>query len=280
MARVLAAFALLVITGMAALADTPRPKTPMDTLRLLQAAALSAGIADKATIDRGRQALILRRGAEEFVSYPDNLHILLRSAGSEAERTAILNEFVAAMKESLPLADTPPQLSRIMPVIRHRDYAKVANGADRTVSLPFAGELRIFLVEDLPQSTPFLIETDLKLLKTTETALLAQAQKNFARLARKAQTEGAADDFRLRILDGNYESSLLLDAAFWNKQLRDHGAVYAAIPARDLLIFYAGKDPNKPREMARMVKGLISRLHHPISTQVMRWDGKRWTPLR
>ncbi|MDU8926124.1 DUF1444 family protein [Alisedimentitalea sp. MJ-SS2] len=252
----------------------------MDTLRLMKAAFLAAGLAEHATIDRSDMSLKMRRGDMEWSSYPDNLHLHLQAAESDDERKALLDEFVNAMAEALEQANRPPDIRRIYPVIRHRDYIKIKKGQTGPVSVPFAGNMRIFLVEDLPASTPFVIEDDVKSLKTSTPALVSRAKKNFARLTRDARDERIANGLAIRVLDGNYESSLLLDTKFWNRKLRKHGGVIAAIPARDLLIYYAGTDPQMPATLKRIVNDLIGGLDHAISTDILRWNGKSWTAIR
>jgi uncharacterized protein YtpQ (UPF0354 family) len=282
MLRLFAAFALMLGLATVTRADVPRPDNPRQTLALLDAAIRQADPQLDVVRDNATLALLitLPDGAVATVS-PDNLHINLQAADGEAARAGVLADFVAGILGSVAdmsaAATTDLPLAQIMPVLRAYDFLQDPDAA----TLPrqdFPGGLTVYWVVDLPTSTKSVSDEALAASGLTAMELAERALENLRRYATDVQHVDMGGAAGL-VLDGYYESSLLLLPEIWQDIDRRLGTVVVAPIARDIVVYFDGEDPVALADMRGFAQAQFARVAYPISADLYRWEGDHWTLL-
>ena len=252
------------------LADIQRPKSLTDTLILLREAhAAQPGITE-VWIDWQDQSVLFQRegDSEPSRTYPDNLHLLLQQAESGAERQAILNRFMRA-------TDATPEVmaESILPVLRWQGYGEGLPEGPDVISRSFAGEIAVFYVQDLPER----VDQDTLLDVAGDAgALHALALDNLRRYSAGRIELLPGDLLNMVLLDGMYESSLLLDDRFWNAAQAAMGRIVAAVPARDVLLFTDAEVPDGVPALIDAITRNRETFAYPISETLLEWTGAGW----
>lgn len=266
---------LLALLAAPAFADTPRPDTIDDTLRLLRdAIAAAPGISDARIDHADRSVRYTDSDGEEGRAFPDNLHILLQQAETEDERAAILSRHAALA----PLPDL--DMATILPVLRPADFgAGVEDGPD-LITRAFHPEITVFYVQDLPTRIAYPERETLMGVVDSTDALHDLALENLRRLSADKLTIEGGPYLYLVTLDGSYESSLLLDDQLWTSLGGQIGRITAMVPARDILLIADADVPRAVTEMQALVARNIDGLSHRISDRVLEWTGTGWRPYQ
>lgn len=256
--------------------------TLSDTLDRLAAAYIADPRLSDVTVDRTELSVTFALpDGTRSTSYPDNLHAALGQATSAAERDAILAGFVSGLIADLsaPSAaeDAPLDMTRLMPVLRDRDYG-AGLGTAPPLSRPFFGGMAVFLVEDQPNSARFVTPDTAAETGLDFAALEARATANLTRLTPPPQILG--DGIYLLQVDGFYEASYLLNTPFWQNIDRQIGTIVAAAPARDVVVFVDGELPGATADLAAIIAANAPELAYPLSPALLRWTGEGWALLR
>lgn len=282
-----AAAMALLLTSAGAMADIAEPETLPDTLALL-AERLKAELPDAGLIlneedislrfypdglpeNEGSDAPAPPPGGMTF--YPDNLHHALRSAASDTERATILDNFIQSTLYAGTDADAPLDPGRLMPVLRVRGFGSDL-GVDAPLSRPFAGAISLFLVEDLPSQLKYVVPSGLAPLELEEDAAFARARGNL--LARGLEPRIEGDQIKMLVLDGNFESSMMLDIAFWQRLDQDMGTIGAIVAARDLVLFADIDDSAARKALVDLVRQHFPTLSYQVSDELLRFTGDGW----
>lgn len=251
------------------LADIPRPDSLEDTLALqLEALQADPRILDP-VIDTSDKSITFKAAdGTGYTSYPDNLHKLLRAAQSDAERQTQFDDFMRNSIDGLFAIAQESQIdsANILPVIRETGFSNAAQD-DQPVSRPLAGNLSVFLVEDTPSSLSYLRPSDLDALGLAPQDAFALAQTN--RLARQWQPKIEGDGIYFLQLDGNFEASLLLDAALWDFVEEKIGPVLVTASNRDVVLFGPASDPEVRRVLTQLAKKYVAEGSYALSAQLM-----------
>src|SRR4030095_14147180 len=177
---------------------------------------------------------------------------------SPRDKQPILDRYVGALTESRATATAPIDPTRILPVIRDREFleqaSQVPRKADKAVEIAseqFNDDLYVMYVADSEHSVRYLSEADLEEAKVDRANLRAQAVENLRRLYPEVQVMGANGLFMVR-LDGTYESSLLLSERLAEQPVEVKGETIAAVPTRDLLLI-TGTLEREGLEMMRKI---------------------------
>ncbi len=257
------------------------PRSDADTLKALETALLKIDAITRVETDpKDRSITYFRRseGAEVAAgkSFIDNLHPRLQNAETDTERQAILDNFVATIQG---MFDSPTTLSkaRILPVIRHASFATNTD-AMQLVSRPFLADMRVFYVQDLPTHLAYLNDTDLKTLGLTPVDLHKLAVQNATKMQWHPRIEG--NGIFLPILDGTFESSLLLVPEFWSHLDVELGTIGAIIAARDVVIFTDIETPGMLQKMEDLTAKNQDNMQYPISRAPIKWNGRSWETIR
>lgn len=142
----------------------------------------------------------------------------------------------------------------------------------------FVGDLDIRYAFDHEQGFRYLNERDLKTLKLTRDQLLPLAVKNFRRRYPKIAIERPVAFVGRIVNGGDLESSMMLDADFWEKEKTAFGGeIVAGVPVRDVLWFTGAK----PVDNVRNLRENTERAHkeageRAISRLMYAWRNKRW----
>jgi uncharacterized protein YtpQ (UPF0354 family) len=282
MARRLAIFALMFSQATAVLADVPRPETTLDTLMLMDAAIRQADPELNIVVDEGAVNLkvVLPDGTEAAIN-PDNLHINLQAASDDAARSAVLGDFVANTLDAVSgmsetsSADMP--LDRVMPVLRAYDFLQEPE-ASTLPTTEFPGGLTVYWVIDQLTSTQSVSDEQLAASGLTQAELGARALENLRKRAEDIQLVDMGGSTGI-VLDGYYESSLLLLPEFWQDIDTRLGTVVAAPLARDVVIYLDGDDAAAVANVRDIVRTQFGQVAYPVSSDLFRWDGDHWTVL-
>lgn len=255
------------------LADIPRPETLSDTLTLLRDAHAERPGMVRVWIDWQDQSVLLQNegDTEPSRTYPDNLHLLLQQAESGAERQAILDRFMRA-------TDPTPELAAesILPVLRWKGFGDGLSDGPDMISRPFSGEIAVFYVQDLPERVAYPERGALLALVGEAEALHVLAQDNLRHYSAGKVELLRGEYLNMVLLDGMYESSLLLDDTFWHARQSEMGRIVAAVPARDVLLF---TDADTPGGVAALVDAIASNREtfaYPNSENLLEWTGAGW----
>ncbi|KPP90389.1 MAG: hypothetical protein HLUCCA08_15620 [Rhodobacteraceae bacterium HLUCCA08] len=275
--RLLFAALALSLTALAAAADTPRPETVDDTLDLLHAAIREAGF-DAARIDRADQSISTAPGTGGgMVVYPDNIHRALQTAGSDAERQAMLDNFIAAMltPQTAPEAEPLP-VDRILPVVRHRDLGLPPGMDMPPLSDPFVGDMVVMYVVDHPSHVAYLTGNDLDAAGLSRADMTDIAFINFDRYGATVQLH-STPPVHMLVLDGFYEASFLLRPDFW-PQLEAMLEIDLAViaPARDMLVIADATDPVALDSLRRIRDDALANGAYPLSEDLLFWRDGAW----
>jgi uncharacterized protein YtpQ (UPF0354 family) len=88
-----------------------------------------------------------------------------------------------------------------------------------------------------------------------------------------------ASDISMLVLDGSYESSLLLVPALWDDVEAVAGPVAVAIPARDLIVFAPLSQPKRIAALREIAAECAGTAAYPISDALLVRKGDAWTTL-
>ncbi|MEP1586450.1 MAG: hypothetical protein ABJR46_09055 [Tateyamaria sp.] len=267
---------VLVICTWASIAAITRANTLNDTLRLMARAFLASPQIVEAEIDYSDKSVtFVTDTGETFTSYPDNLHTMLQNADSDKQRQDLLDENVTNRLASIFEAITSDgvDIERLFPALRHKGIARF--GDRPLLSVPFIGDVSVFVIEDMPHGISFLTQADLDHLSLTQGALFERAMANI--YAQNWQPEFLGGDglYVLR-LDGNHEATLMLVPEIWQQldaQMKD---VVAVVIARDLVLV---ADTGVDGALTRLRDVLLKRedtVSYPISNQLLIWRKDHW----
>ncbi len=245
--------------------------------------ALNPSVASFERVGPGHLAAAGPGGAEVDV-YLDTLVDRLSVPG--ARRALVLAEFEASLYDALAGAAAPaPVPENVMPIVRHRDFlaavreqAGAPGGEDAPVSRALAGDAVALLAYDTPSSIAVMSKESLGLADLSDAAAFALATRNLARRA-EALTWREEGGLRVAVLDGSYESSLLLLDGVWSALEADLGGpVAVAVPARDLLV--AGR-ADRPEDVAALRALIANAAFDPyaVSEEVFVRREGRWEVL-
>jgi hypothetical protein len=162
-----------------------------------------------------------------------------------AERGRALADYEAGFYEILAgLDDRAPEAdpANILPILRHTDFlvaipAPAAGDPsfDRPVHRPFAGDLEALLGYDTPGGIAMMGKLSMGIDGLTDDEAFALAITNLSAFARGLSWE-ADGGLRFAVLDGDYESSLLLLDSVWDElEAELGGPVAVAAPTRSLV---------------------------------------------
>lgn len=205
--------------------------------------------------------------------YLDNLWRELDQEG--VDRPAVVARYID------PLATTrqesPVDRAALLPIVRPREYTQVAvdNGAEFP-SRDIVGELIAIVAEDSPTQTRIHELADLEEQGFTRAELFEIAMKNLAAKRGEVRVEEEGP-LRMLVVGSEIESSFLLLAELWDELARPmKGPLIAAVPARDLVVFADSADPEAVAAVREVAKRAFAEVHHPVSAQLIVWQGGSW----
>lgn len=173
-------------------------------------------------------------------------------------------------------------LAALMPVIKNRSFVdEVAKRTGTTarplLHRPLAGDIVVVVGFDEPKGIRMLQMDDGKIHGVDDAAMFEQANKNLKkRLSSLKLVESGA--IKIVDFDTSYNVSLLVIDEIWSAVAPGaEDDVVVALPSRDALIIGSAKDPASVGGLRRIVA--MPNQAYPISTQLLRRQGKGWVVL-
>ena len=299
LARTAVAAAVAALLGALALAQAPNERPGRDalisasqmTVKNLQGWAMEyldavSGVAGRRFSDPLQIVIEMADGGEQRLNL-DNVWADLQEVPF-AERERVLADYEAGYAEMFSGAFDPAAASAasLMPIVRHRAYLEEGYGhlTDEAGYPAFreiagaAGEIVEILAYDSPMTISVAPRDVLAENGIEGEAGFALAAENLARFA--ADLEWVDDGWaRMAVLDGNYESSLLVLPELWDELEADMGGpLVAAAPARDLLVVVRADDP-AAIETLRLLAADFVLDNRGVSAQLFARRAGRWEVL-
>lgn len=265
------------------LSDIDRPDTVEDTLSLLLD-RLEPTFPD-ARVNAADRNIVLDAQGEQIVN-PDNIHAVLQTTQGGAEREEALDFFVATMTSALlePPRDTATlPLDQVFPVLRHRSFARTTGDGGVTLSgdnalyfEPYLGDMILVYAIDYPDRVAYVTRADLSDAGVEVDAMKAAAWDNFGEKRTIARFEGNGVSF-MAIVDGFYESSMMLDDELWNSvSARWNDDIVMIVPARDLLIVAPLGETAEVAFLDQIKVDVLATGTHQLSDLTYLWRDGRW----
>ena len=253
--------------------DLPRPARMIDTLKLMKTEVAALPSTSRVRIDRKNNAILYTVDGQTQTLFTENLHQLLQQEPDGAQRARIVDDFLTSTLET----EAGTDLSRILPVIRSSNF-KVPGA--KMVRRAFVPGLSIYLVEDSNTAIKFLTQTHIDQTGKSTDVLYAQAMRNLKTNLPTPKLLELGPDINGIQLDGYYESSLLLNTAFWKKQ--GLSELIAVVPSRDIVVFGDNSRPDMNRRalLSDYARDGVRNFPYPISDQVLVFRSGKWQVLR
>lgn len=259
----------------AANADIPKPDNLMDTLGLMLE-RLQPAFPD-AQINRRDRNISLDAEQENIVN-PDNIHAVLRSIDDGAEREQALNDFLSTIAASMTAEPLDPEnlpLDRILPVVRHESFAQGTAAAD-LYSEPFVGDMILIYAIDYPDRVAYVTNPNLSGAGLSGAELASIADSNFEAKLDVLRFDSNGISF-MAVIDGFYESSLVLDTTFWADTSAQFGDdIVMIVPNRDLLVFVPASEADEVAFLNGLRQNALANGTHQLSELMYIWQGGAW----
>ena len=299
MQRLLLATFLTLACAVTAQADLARPETIDDTLIIMRDEFARDPRVNDTKIDLEQRYISFRlNGGPLQISLPDTIHDTLQDAADDGQRKQALVNFIdftiGASQSAAPNAQL--DLAKILPVIRPKGFGMDLIGDDDShdghedhaeedeeelsapVSLPFAADMDVFLVQDNDQVVEFVTVNHLEQLEIGAAELLAIAIQNQQTRDWTIDTAGG-DGLYILSLDGDFETSFMLNHSFWQGVDVGLGSIVAVVAAPDLVLFVDGDVEGAVENLRTLVDPTTNEFAVPISTTPLKWRNGVWTPV-
>ncbi len=169
-------------------------------------------------------------------------------------------------------------INNVLPVIKDGRFIQNLidfdnNFENNIVFEKYNDELYIFYVEDTETNINYLTQEDFEKLNIEKSELKNIAIEN---LSNSVEIEKHGEDgYYMLVVDGNYESSLIL-LDIWNEENFDvDGEIIIGIPARDLLLITGKNDFENLSRMKFTINEINNEGDHLVSTQLFEYkNGK------
>ena len=225
-------------------------------------------------------------GGEESSFFLGNLYV---TANDDPENIdEVTARYVSVILNAISTGegrDPDDVKNNLFPIVRHIEYAnaiktfaKDATDLHEYFVKPLDADYRILLALDTDDSISVPPLKDLQILEMSETELLTLAVDNFRRKYFDKISVEQGDGIHMVLLDGNYETSVLLLDEYWEKEsgrLQDN--IIAVSPARDLLLYAQESNADAVRQIIRVAEDNILSLSNAISDKPLIWRDGLWS---
>ena len=270
----LRSFILFVLSAGAIWADVPRPDNLVDTLRILQEYYSSTESVESVVIDaQDLSLMVVLSDGTEMRTYPDNIHRQLQSTQTSAEREAMLSHFVRTLARSSVSSDHHAVASNILPIIRGELIVDVGND-NLPVRENWLGDLHIYYVVDFPDHVEYVTPLTLEELGLEPESLAELAAENLVTRDWSPYLEGSGP--WMVLLDGYYESSLMLDTRIWESLDVQMGEIIAIALSRDVLVIHDSTIPGAVGLMRSLSEENFDNLSYQVSPEMWVWRQGGW----
>ena len=306
MQRLFIATLLTLACALTAQAEIARPETLDETLNLMHKQFLDDPRVTSTNADLEQRYISFRINDGPIqISLPDTIHKTMQEAASDTARQQALEKFINfTIEVSQSVApEAALDLTKIYPVIRPTGFGSEPFEDDASdefhpkgfgtkrfgdedqeeaqslpVTLPFAADMSLFFVQDNEQIIQFVTVDDLAQLETDAADLKAIALQNQQSLAWDLEIEGVDGLYTLS-LDGDFETSFMLNDSFWRGVSVGLDSIVAVVAAPDLVLFVNGDIEGAVENLLTLVDPTINEFSSPISTTPLKWRNGVWTPI-
>ncbi len=174
------------------------------------------------------------------------------------------------------------KLNDILPVIKDGRFLQSLitlsdNSEENNVFEKYNTELYIFYVEDTETNINYLKKEDIDNLNISLDELRDIAIEN---LLNSVEIEKHGEDgYYMLVVDGNYESSLIL-LDIWNQEnFEVDGEIIIGIPARDLLIITGNNDAENIKKLRDTINDINETGDHLVSDKLFQYQDGIFVPL-
>jgi hypothetical protein len=212
---------------------------------------------------------------------PDNTHDRILQTDDEAERVEIISDFVEIntqivfSKQERTLSEAT--IDRLLPIVRAQlDIEDESTAIVRQLT----SDIYLYLIVDTDYGVHFVPYSELEDFEMGEQELWEKAYSNLsAKLNGKIEIHDN-DEYNMILFDGFYESSVLLETAFWRHIEKDmDGFPVAAVRARDLCLFADSGKPDSIQQLQDAVND-EKQLSHAISRTLLKFTDGVWSEYR
>lgn len=207
--------------------------------------------------------------------------------GDPSELQAVIDTHIRQAAEIWTERDPRESLASILPVIksigwREQSQAQMrAAGAGEdnfALTLPWAGDLVIAYVEDLPDSMSYMTPRGLEPLGLDHEALHNLALENLTGRLGDIRLEGGGGRYAAR-LDRNYDASMVLLMNRWPAHPPLDGDTVLALPARDEVLLCGEHDAVSVATLREMALQIHGQAPYALSSQLYVWRDGGLKPL-
>ena len=197
-----------------------------------------------------------------------------------------VDSFLANMPSVVLETTDDSKPSDIRVVVRPSAYVEQLRklGADRAdykgVFRPFAGDLWMICVLDMPHGVATLNQAGLAKLHLTEDEAFALGLKNLtATLAPLAEHSHEPKNSPINFATGDfYESSRMLLHDSWSGLAKAMGGhLIVAVPSSDVLVYGDGTAQLNRTALGGLVHEIVGKAPKPISSDLYEWTPTGWT---
>jgi len=183
-----------------------------------------------------------------------------------------------------PAADAAAYKASLLLALKNRSYVATFANQARAQGKPaakllhkvLAGDVIVVPVEDLPQITRFISVGDGKRFGLTDQAIFDAALSNLKARVEKVELRDM-DRIRALSFEADYNTSLALLSHVWASVPDLPASLVVAMPARDILAFGDGADPDAVAALRRIAQ--MSSDGYPVTKQLLKRVGERWSVL-
>lgn len=215
--------------------------------------------------------------------YLENAYRMYRGL-APAEREEMIERFVRSFADAT--RGFEPTREAIIPIVKDRAWldeieASVrAQGGESQAKVfePLNDHLAVVYAIDTPHNIAYLSPGMLETLGVERAELRALAVRNLRGLLPGIEVQ-RGEKLGMVVADGNYEASLLLFDDLWAREgERLRGAMVAAVPARDLLLFADGADADAVAQLQDLATRMRAEATYALTDRLFVRKGEDWRP--
>ncbi|MCF2872449.1 DUF1444 family protein [Octadecabacter sp. G9-8] len=174
-------------------------------------------------------------------------------------------------------------LDRLFPVLRHASFAQstgdggiIPSGDNGLYFEPYIGDMILVYAIDYPDRVAYVTRANLRDANVRTSQMEDAAWKNFQAKRDIVEFQGNGVSF-MAVIDGFYESSLVLDSELWvsvAQQMEDD--IVMIVPARDLIIVAPASNTAEVAFLRSVRTDILENGTHQLSDLMYIWRDGRW----
>jgi uncharacterized protein YtpQ (UPF0354 family) len=177
-----------------------------------------------------------------------------------------ISDFVRKTLQGIVREDTALDLTRIVPVVRARDWSPSAGSA--LVFDELTEDVAVIYGEDRRDTVRYFTSEDLSKANIRRETLRTLAVANLRRILASIHFRDYGGTY-MAIAGGVYEASLVLLPDLWQRErFKVRGEIVIAMPTRDLLLVTGSQDPKGLAAIRRIVKDKFGTGAYSISSKL------------